>query len=236
MVLHEVFESFFERWTQASRGAISPATLGDARALMAEVADEVLGRVAPEDREIERARLLGSPTSIGFAEQVFRAEVERGGTVLERLLEHRLDGEYVLEGSDGPRPIMLRGVADRIDVLDNGELRIYDYKSSRAPHTKTRLQLPVYAWCAEQQLDGRRGRAWRVSDAAYLAAKAADGVTTAFEGLDKRDAVIGEGLARLVASVEGIERGSFTVDPVEQHACTFCPYPTVCRKDDLGDE
>lgn len=236
MVLHEVFESFFERWTRASRAAISPATLADARALMAEVADEVLGRVAPEDREIERARLLGSPTSIGFAEQVFRAEVERGGTVLERLLEHRLDGEYVLEGSNGPRPIVLRGVADRIDVLDNGELRIYDYKSSRAPHTKTRLQLPVYAWCAEQQLDGRRGRAWRVSDAAYLAAKAADGVTRAFEGLDKRDAVITEGLARLVASVEGIEGHSFPVDPVEQHACTFCPYPAVCRKDDLGDD
>lgn len=236
LVIHEIFEQFFRRWTEGGNGAIAPANVDQARALMVAVANEVLARVPAADRDIERARLLGSAASMGFAEQVFRAEMERGGTVVERLLEHRLHGDYVIEGTEGPRTVRLRGVADRIDLLADGELRLYDYKTSRAPVSKTRLQLPVYAWCAEQRLAGHRGRTWTASEAAYLATKESDGIARAFQGGDKRDAAVAEGLARLRTSVEGIERGSFVVAPVEPQVCTFCPYPTVCRKDDLGDD
>jgi RecB family exonuclease len=52
----------------------------------------------------------------------------------------------------------LRGKADRIDLLDDGTLRVVDYKLGRAPKPARALQLPVYGVCVTQQLEGRHGR------------------------------------------------------------------------------
>jgi CRISPR/Cas system-associated exonuclease Cas4 (RecB family) len=48
--------------------------------------------------------------------------------------------------------------------------------------------------------------------------------------------VVREGQARFVEAVQGIERGSFPVRPAEPFRCNYCAYPTVCRKDYVGDE
>jgi hypothetical protein len=39
-----------------------------------------------------------------------------------------------------------------------------------------------------------------------------------------------------VAAVDAIERGEFPVQPDEPYLCNWCPYPSVCRKDYVGDE
>jgi len=90
------------------------------------------------------------------------------GRVVERLLEHDLSGEYpvVVGGATATR--LVRGKADRIDLLAGGLLRIIDYKSGKAPRLDRALQLPVYAACAERQLEGRHGRQWTVANAAYV--------------------------------------------------------------------
>jgi hypothetical protein len=41
---------------------------------------------------------------------------------------------------------------------------------------------------------------------------------------------------RVVGIVAGIERGEFPPRPYELRICSFCPYPSVCRKDYVGDE
>ena len=75
------------------------------------------------------------------------------------------------QGADGPRAVRIRGKADRIDLLEDGTLRVIDYKLGRAPKTARALQLPIYGVCAEQHLKGRHGRTWTVSSAGYVAFK-----------------------------------------------------------------
>ncbi len=65
----------------------------------------------------------------------------------------------------------IRAKADRIDLLEDGTLRVIDYKLGRAPKASRALQLPIYGVCAEQHLQGRRGRDWTVSRAGYVAFK-----------------------------------------------------------------
>ena len=48
-----------------------------------------------------------------------------------------------MKGEEGPVRLRLRGKADRIDLLDDGTLRIVDYKLGRAPKPGRALQLPV---------------------------------------------------------------------------------------------
>jgi hypothetical protein len=44
------------------------------------------------------------------------------------------------------------------------------------------------------------------------------------------------GQRRLRAAIAGIEQGDFPPRPEEPFRCIFCPYPSVCRKDYVGDE
>jgi len=234
--VHEVFFEFFTRWQAHGHGAITTANLADAVELFAQVAEIHLKTLAEGDRALERTLLLGSAAAPGLAERAFAFEVEQGVPVLERLLEYELEDVFAFAGSDGPRPIHLRSKADRIDLLHDGTLRIIDYKLGRAPHRDRSLQLPVYGACAQQALKGRHNREWTVSSAGYVAFREKQ----AFSSLGKNEgdlaSALAEGQARLVAAVDSIERGEFPVRPDEPYLCRWCAYPTVCRKDYVGDE
>ena len=58
---------------------------------------------------LERTRLLGSPAAAGLGEAVFRMEAERPVPVVERLLEHTLDGTFTIQTESGPRTIHAAG-------------------------------------------------------------------------------------------------------------------------------
>ena len=174
------------------------------------------------------------PPLTGVVDRLLSIEVDRPGRVLERLLEFRFDGVYQLDGTEGPREIRVRGIADRIDLLDDGRLRLIDYKSGRAPGRARALQLPVYGRCAEQELAGRHGSSWRLDEAAYVAF----GEARSWVPLDRRQEMataLADGQARFVEAVDDIERGGFPPRPAEPYRCVFCAYPTVCRKDYVGD-
>ena len=160
--LHEVFQQFFLAWAEAGHRSITAATLQDALAIFETVVEARLARLSDVDRALERTYLLGSAAAPGLAERAFAFEIEQGVGVVERLLEHALEGEFELTGEDGPVRLRLRGKADRIDLLDDGTLRIVDYKLGRAPKPGRALQLPVYGVCASQQLEGRHGQSWVV--------------------------------------------------------------------------
>ena len=180
-------------------------------------------------------RRSGSPAGAGVLDRLLMLEADRPGRVLERLLEVRLDGEHRLDGGDGPRPVRLRGTADRIDLIEGGRLRVVDYKTGHAPDRARALQLPVYGRCAEQALASRRGREWRLAEAGYVAF----GEPRPWVPLDRRQdvtAASAEGQRRFLETVDAIEDGRFPVRPAEPYRCAFCDYPTVCRKDYVGDE
>jgi RecB family exonuclease len=236
LILHEILQEFFATWRASGRGAITVENFAEAVAEFSRAADARLDALGDADRALERARLLGSAVATGLAERVFEFEIGSSVAVVDRLLEYTLEGAFTLQGEDGPRPIGVRGKADRIDLLSDGTLRVIDYKLGGAPKIKQAIQLPVYGACAEQQLAGHQGRTWTFGAAGYVAF----GDPRSFVPVEPRgksfaDAVR-EGQERFVAAIQGIESGRFPVRPAEPYRCAYCAYPSVCRKDYVGDE
>ena len=235
--LHEVFQQFFMAWEAAGHRSITSDTLQEALNLFETVVETRLEQLSDADRALERTYLLGSAAASGLAERAFAFEIEQGAGVVERLLEHTLEGEFTLEGPQGePVRMRIRGKADRIDLLDDGTLRVVDYKLGRAPKPARALQLPVYGVCASQQLEARRGRAWPLSRAGYLAFKEKNAFVSLGGNSGQIAPAVADGQHRMVAAVAAIERGEFPVDPDEPYFCTRCGYAGVCRKDYVGDE
>jgi ATP-dependent helicase/nuclease subunit B len=235
MLLHEVFETFFGEWQARGKRAITPETLGEALDVFADVAESTLAHLPEGDRALERTYLLGSAVAAGLGERAFTFEIEHEVDIVERLLEHPLEGEFEMVGADGPRRVQIRAKADRIDLLSDGTLRVIDYKLGRAPKTGRALQLPIYGVCATQHLEGRHGQQWPVSRAGYVAFKEKNAFV-ALGASGPLEEALAEGQARLVAALDGIERGEFPVRPEEPFLCTRCGYSGVCRKDYVGDE
>ena len=180
-----------------------------------------------------RAWLLGSAAAPGLAERLFLLEISRPGDVVERLVEFRIDGTFVFEKGGRRREARIRGVVDRIDLFSNGTFRLIDYKANRAPDRHLALQLPVYSRCAEQQLEGYRDKSWQVGDAAYAAFGDAR-LHVPLAGRDlKRQLARDEG--RVVDVLDAIDTGVYPPRPAELYRCNFCSYPTVCRKDYVGE-
>lgn len=227
---HQVFERFHQRWAASGRGQVAVPSVAAARAMLAEVVDEVLAPCDPADAAIERTRLLGSAVGGGMGDRVLTLEVERDAQVLERRLEERLDGTYQFAADDGePRLVAIRGKADRIDLLEGDRLELFDYKTGRAPTGS--VQLPVYAHVAEQRLAGHLGRQWRAESADYIAFRGRPVVRSLGRRPEDRDSHLQEAQTALLDAVDAIARGDFPPRPSELRTCSWCPYDAVCRKD-----
>jgi RecB family exonuclease len=234
--IHEVFQRFFEEWDRRGGGTITSDRLDDARAVFAETAEPLLANLAEADSALERTRLFGSAISVGIVDVVLGLEASRPVDVVERWLEYRLEGEFSL-GAAGGRPVPLRGVADRIDLLAGNRLRVIDYKSGYAPQPKRALQVPMYALCAQERLGEQRGGTWQVDEAAYVAFSGKRSLVPVIKaGKDAQDSVLADARTRLLDIVGSIERGEFPPRPYEPRICSYCAYPSVCRKDYVGDE
>jgi RecB family exonuclease len=237
MLVHDVFEGFFARWQDDGHRAITLESLDTARDVFREVVEASLARwnLSAPEAAVERTRLLGSPAAGGLGEAVFRMEVERPVPVVDRLIEFRLEGEFVFETTAGPRVLPLRGKADRIDLLADGTFRLIDYKLGWPPNRARALQLPIYALCAEQRLRGHLGRHWTLGEAAYVAFKGPRRVVGLFASDEDRSRVMAEAQQRLVDTVDAIAAGRFPPAPDDVFRCETCAYGLVCRKDYVGE-
>ena len=233
--LHAVFEAFFTEWQASGRRAITADNVNDAVALFETIAERELATLPESDRALERTHLLGSAAAAGLAERAFAFEIEQGGEVVERLLEHELEGSFQFRNGSGTRAVRLRAKADRIDLMADGTIRLVDYKLGKAPKPGRALQLPVYAVCAQQSLEGRRGRSWTLGGAGYVAFREKNAFV-ALGGSSSLDDAVAAGEARMLAAIDAIERGEFPPNPDEPFLCTRCGYASVCRKDYVGDE
>ncbi len=233
--VHEVFQVFFERWQAEGHQAIVPGNLEHARRMFAEVVDEQLTALPDAEAALERTRLLGGPTAAGLGETVLRMEAERPTAVIGRLLEYRLDGEFLFQTDRGPRRLALRGKADRVDLLEDGTFRLIDYKLGWPPKGTTALQLPVYGLCLEQRLDGHLGRRWTLGEAAYLAFRGPRRIVPLTADPADRGQALAAAQDQLLAAVDGIARGDFPPRPDDLFRCETCSYAGVCRKDYVGD-
>ena len=234
-LVHEVFETFFKDWQAAGMGAIDAKNIDRAWAMFEGVVDRALARLPEAEAGLERTRLLGSSAAAGLGEAVFRMEAERPVAVVDRLLEHKLEGRFTVRTESGDREVALKGKADRLDLLRDGTFRLIDYKLGWPPDRNRALQLPIYSLCAEKQLAGRHGRTWRLGEAAYLAFKGPKRVVPLFSAPADRDNVLLKALERLAATIDAIERGEFPPAPDDVYRCETCSFAAVCRKDYVGD-
>ena len=237
--VHEVLYDFFAEWQQAGRGAITPDNLKLALDEFTRIAEARLATLPATERALERTHLLGSAATSGLAGRAFAFEMERRVPVVERLLEHRFEGSFTFQSGERRRNLRLRGKADRIDILPDRSIRVIDYKLRRAPNPRRALQLPVYAVASTQALAASRGGDWRLAEAGYVAFAERQG----FVRLGGRQGDAGRladavdaGQALFLDAIDAIERGEFPVRPEEPYRCRFCAYPSVCRKDYVGDE
>ena len=233
--MHHVFEVFFQTWQQSGRRAITPDTLDEARLGCSGVVEDALTQLPEAEAGLERTRLLGSSAAAGLGEAVLRMDAERPLPVVERLLEHRLDGNVTLTTADGPRTVALRGKADRIDLLQDGTFRLVDYKLGWPPQRARALQLPIYSLAAEQRLAGRHGRNWTLGEAAYLAFKGPKRVVPLVSAQSDRTAVLADAQERAAATLDAIERGEFPPTPDDVFLCETCSFAAICRKDYVGE-
>lgn len=228
--IHEVFQRFFEAWDARGAGAITSDSLDEAVALMREIAEPLLARLPAADAALERARLFGSAISMGNVDVVFEREVASDARVIARKLEHRLEGDFGLSSPDGRR-VPLKGVADRIDLLDGRRLRVIDYKTGSAPNTARALQVPIYALSAQERQGASDGQTWTIDEAAYIAFSGKKSyVPVIKQGADGGKA-LSSARERLFAAVDGIERGEFPARPHDPFICSYCAFVSVCRKD-----
>jgi RecB family exonuclease len=162
-------------------------------------------------------------------------EAERSVPVVDRLIEHRLRGEFTFATAAGPRRLSIAGKADRIDLLANGAFRVIDYKLGWPPNKARALQLPIYGLCAEQSLKGHLGREWTLGEAAYLAFKGPKRVVGLFATSEERTEALAEAQQRLVDTVDAISAGHFPPAPDDVYRCETCAYAAVCRKEYVDD-
>lgn len=232
---HRIFQRFFEAWGAAGRGAITEDNLDEARRVFAEVTTTELAAIPGADAAVERSRLLGSPVSAAMGERVLRHELDRDADVVERRLEESLDGRYAfVTGNGESRVLAIRGKADRIDFLHDGQFDLVDYKTGRAPDSRS-VQLPVYAHVAAQRFKGHLGRTWTARAADYVAFRGRPVSRALGRNEKEREERLAKGQQQFVEAVDGITRGEFPPRPAELRTCTWCPYDRVCRKDYVGD-
>jgi RecB family exonuclease len=234
--IHEVFQRFFEAWDAGGAGTITADRLDEARALFEAVARPLVARLPEADASLEWTRLFGSAISVGIVDVVLGLEASRPAAVRERWLEYRLEGDFSLGALDGRR-VPLKGVADRIDLLEGNRLRVIDYKSGYPPNVKRALQVAVYALCAQERLGARGAGDWTIDQAAYVAfAGKRPLVPVVKAGGKDAAATLGAARDRLLGLVDDITSGAFPPRPHEPMMCTYCAYPSVCRKDYVGDQ
>jgi RecB family exonuclease len=233
--IHEVFQRFFQEWDRATHTTITPDRVDDAREMFAAVAEPLLAGLPESDASLERTRLFGSAISVGIVDIVLGLEAGRSIEVRQRWLEHRFAGDFAI-GGDGRR-IALKGVADRIDLLAGNRLRVIDYKTGYAPNPRRALQVPIYALCAKEQLDGRGDGPWAIDEAAYVAFTGRRSLVPVVKagGLDSGGA-LAAARDRVCEAVDGIAAGLFPPRPHDPMMCRYCAYSVVCRKDYVEDE
>jgi len=232
--IHEVFQRFFEAWDGSGQGTITTDRIEPARALFREVAEPLLAKLPDTDAALERARLFGSAISVGIVDVVLAVEATRPVNVQGRLLEFRLDGEFNVGAAD--RRVALKGVADRIDLLDGRRLRVIDYKSGSGPNPRRALQVPIYALCAQERLTERDGARWEIDEAAYVAFSGKRTLVPVVKAGSDGSSALGDARARLFDVLDGIAEEIFPPRPHDEMICRYCAYPSVCRKDYVDQE
>ena len=151
--LHELWERFFAEWQRRGHARIEPQHVAQARALFESLCEEALQSLSPVG---SRAR-ADTAARVGAQSRDRASRLRDGSRTAGRdsraaarvSAARRL---HVPQRSGDTRSVTLSAKVDRIDVLEDGTLRVIDYKSKKTPDVRQALQLPVYSFVALETL------------------------------------------------------------------------------------
>jgi RecB family exonuclease len=234
-LIHAVLQRFFEEWDRSGR-ALTPSAVVEARRHLGTVVDAALAELPPSDAVLERARFFGSPVAPGIIDVLLRLETSRAEPARGRWLERRMEGTFSLGSPD--RTVALKGVVDRVDLLEGRRLRVIDYKSGTAPQPRRALQAAIYGlFAAERLAEEDGGPPWTVDEAAYVAFTGKRTVAPVIKpGANDAASILADVRTRTFEMLDRIAEGAFPVKPHDLMTCRYCSYASVCRKDYVGDE
>lgn len=157
------------------------------------------------------------------------AEVSQGWRPFKQELMFGMGApSLVLETEAGQ--VRLHGYIDRVDMADDGSLRVIDYKSGNATisaaHLRDgrRLQLPIYALAAQKALglgQVTSGFYWHIQKAEASSLKLEkfeDGINSAFA----------VAIAHVGRHVKSIRAGKFAPRPPAEGCPSYCPAVGFC--------
>lgn len=203
------------------------------------VLEELFG-LAPSNRKLEEALELVSPTATRLSEDPSWKVVFDGGYSKEQLQKDVLglvEGYFAIERPEYIRPktlessyetvlsssgIRLRGIIDRLDVSDAGELRVTDYKTGKTPSARymddALFQMRFYALILRDAL-----KAPRRLQLLYL--RGGDVLTydPPKEDIDLFEKSLNELWSKLRDSLLS---GNFL--PRKSPLCPWCPFQDLC--------
>ena len=250
--VHAVLRDFYRSW----EGPVTEANRSAAQTLLRQFADRAFSREADTFRNRREKDLFLAI----MADRFLDAEIglwKQGMRPV--LLERKIEG-FRLTLPDGTTA-EVHGKIDRIDVDENGDFIIVDYKTGGYPQPRTGtdqdiFQLPLYAVMAQQSLAGGGERAVSLRKPIGLAyydlagrtgPRARDVVLFDREARDDHpaakpqaspksaadfDLILRQSLDKARAAIEGIRAGRFAELPQDENRCRFCPNAVMCAKDE----
>ena len=157
------------------------------------------------------------------------AEVSQGWRPFRQELKFGM-GAPSLELETEAGPVRLHGFIDRVDMANDGSLRVIDYKTGGAAisvahlHEGRRLQLPIYALAVQKALglgQVKSGFYWHIQKAEASSLKLEkfeDGINSAFA----------VAIAHVGRHVNGIRSGKFAPKPPTEGCPSYCPAAGFC--------
>lgn len=259
-LVHEILRRFYEEWRAAGHsGRPAPGDHADAKRLMQEIARTQTERYFWEGPvwEVVQEQLLGTAADGGlFAGFLAEEETASDSALAPVLFEVSFgipkrspslsDAPVPLAVPGGEGILRVRGTIDRVDVTDDGECMITDYKTGTAPSQKDiregrALQLPLYLRALETAT-GMEGVA-----CSYYTIKRGDTANTVITHDPARAALLGSispkampkdmdfagmidgAVTAAAGAAGGIRAGRFPPSDGRQKCPKYCDYSSICR-------
>lgn len=235
-MLHKILEETYFN-------APNPEDIASVLSILPEIADKIF-EDAPKEYgfrpsslwEFEKAQFLAIlRTTIQELH-----EQSQGWTPLAFEQKFGINGVPPLEIDIGCETVRLRGVIDRLDRNDAGEIRVVDYKSGSGHldpkdlKSGARLQLPIYAMAAKDTLhlgNVTEGFYWKIRAAEPGGLKLSSFKTDNGQGVNEAIRLVIEHLQNILA---GIRAAEFPPNPPREGCSPYCPAVQWCWRYEPG--
>lgn len=243
--VHAILRNFYLSWTRP----VTRDARDEARALLRKLADAAFDKEADTFRNRRDKELFLTVMAERFldAEEEFWKQGFRPA-YLEQKIER-----YPLLLSNGEE-VELSARIDRIDVDENGNFIIVDYKTGKYPLPKMNVdqdifQLPVYAVMTQQSLSGKGPALKKPIGLAYydLVGKTGAGgrdvvlfnreawndhpsskPNASPKSAGEFDTILKQGMDKARKAIEAILAGDFPTTPQDENKCRYCPNEMMC--------